>query len=209
MEIKNVSKIDFEKNFNDEDFSKKLRHPSFEPTDFSQKIITDEIQDLLEKDNVKILEIGCGWGRNAEYFRNKLNVKYYGFDPSEASKDWFEKQNLPKERFYFSKEVDEEIMSHKYDFIFSTFVLQHVGWPPGKLNEKFNVDAIIKCLIPTLKDEGMMMFYELHKGQNDWSPSKLIKFLLEHNFYAYNMGSVHLDLKQDPHDLMFAKRKKQ
>lgn len=60
-EIKNISGIDFEENSDEEKFSKDLRCVVRTPINFNQQQLTDFYGDLLEKENIKILEIGCGW----------------------------------------------------------------------------------------------------------------------------------------------------
>lgn len=173
MKIENVSGIDFEKRANEETYVKQLRCPIFEPFNFDFSTIKENLNGLLEKDNINVLEIGSGWGRNAQYFRDKQNVKYFGFDPSETSRAYFDKLNLPKERFYLSHEIDNTILEQKYDLIYSVYVLQHIGWPTDGRN---TATSIIETLIPTLKENSFMLFYELHQRT---------KWLVNKWFYGY------------------------
>ena len=164
--IKNISGIDFEEKPNDEVFVKQLRHGSYGPTVFDQQLLTSYYKDLLNKDQVNVLEIGCGWGRNAQWFKDKININYYGFDTSQTSLRYFNDLQLPKERFYTSLDIDQVILSQKYDLIFSTFVLQHIGFYGGDI---LDVNGITKSLIPLLNFCGFWFSYELGGGQNSWN----------------------------------------
>lgn len=202
MKIKNVSGIDFENKSDEELYVKQLRCPNLLSIDFNKNLFVDAIPNFLKQDNVNFLEIGCGWGRNAQFFKELTNVKYWGFDPSATSRKYFEAQNLPKDRFYIGAEIDEEILSNKYDVIFSSYVLQHIGWPDEK---EFTVTAILETLIPQLKDDGVMIFYELHSGQNGWC-IKRFRDWLKISFNIIDHGCVSLDTNNDCHELLIAKR---
>lgn len=102
-------------------------------------------------------------GRNAQFFANKKNIKYYSFDPSNTSLKYFNNLNLDKENFYVSNSIDDTIKEQKYDLIFSCYVLQHVGFLDKKENEQFDTKAIMNEIIPLLNERGYMFFFELHK----------------------------------------------
>jgi cyclopropane fatty-acyl-phospholipid synthase-like methyltransferase len=202
LKLENVCGIDFEKDKENEDYVKKLRCPIFDAFDFDHQLVRENIGNLLEKKDIKVLEIGCGWGRNAQYFKNKENAKYYAFDPSETSLLYFSKLQLPKERFYTSQEIDDVILGQKYDFIFSTYVLQHIGWPNPPQN---SVVTIIDEILPCFKEDGMMMFFELNQGQNGWAPAKFVNIMESKGLKTHNCGAFSIDKGNDPHDLMFLK----
>lgn len=174
--LENISTIPFEKDL-DEDFVHSLRYGQWRelktPTNFRQTLLTDIWGDLIERTK-NVLEIGCGTGRNAQFFLNQTDhINYYGFDQSKTSLKYFKKNKYwdftdKEHRFYVSNEVDEKILGQKYDLIFSTFVLQHIGFtsPVGI----HNATSLTECLFDYLKVDGYWMSYELSQGQNEWNP---------------------------------------
>lgn len=205
MEIKNISGIDFEDRAEDEEYVKDLRCPNRQPLDFNQEDIKKHIGDLLTKPDLKVLEIGCGWGRNAQFFKETTNIKYFGFDPSPTSLNLFKKQKFPKDRFYVADSINDKILKNKYDLIFSTYVLQHIGFP--KDEPQFGCYAIMQTLLPCLNDEGFLLFHELYMGQNHWDPAVLVAFLRSERFHVEHLRSTVLaGGDKDGHDLIVAKR---
>ena len=183
MQIKNISGIDYEKNSDDENFSKRIRHTYNEPTNFRQKILVDLYGNLIDKAS-NVLEIGCGWGRNAQYFINEKHINYYSFDPSPTSLMYFKRLNLSSDRFYISHDLDNKITSNKYDLIFSTFVLQHVGFLPGNTlvdDNTLDSESLTQTLLQNLKVGGFWVSYESRCGQMGWNPDVWLKRIFENN----------------------------
>lgn len=206
MEIKNVSGIDFE-DCRNEEWIKDLRCPNRDPLDFNQPLIQKHLGDLLQRKNLKVLEIGCGWGRNAQFFKSMDNVDYYAFDASPTSRAYFVKEEFPKDRFYISDSIDERIMSNEYDFIFSTYVLQHIGWPTAEELKQFSALYIIDKLLPQLKTDGVMLFHELRTGQNDWSVETFCAYLTTKSLNVVDEGAVVLSGgDKDSHNLIIARK---
>lgn len=203
MKVENVSGIDFERKPDEEMYVKQLRCPVLTPFNFNHSQIKENLGDLLERQSCKVLEIGCGWGRNAQFFKDKENVNYFGFDPSETSRRYFEKLGLPKERFYLSHEIDETILNKKYDLIYSVYVLQHIGWPTDGRN---TATSVIEALIPCLKKNSMMLFYELDSGQHGWSASGFMDVMKGKGFNVVRHERLPIDEGNDPHDLMIVKQ---
>jgi 2-polyprenyl-3-methyl-5-hydroxy-6-metoxy-1,4-benzoquinol methylase len=209
MKLANVSGIDFESKVGswaseEDNVVKILRCSSPNPLNFDQKLVKDIIGDLFSNPDVKVLEIGCGWGRNAQYFKDKENVKYYAFDTSPTSLELFSKQDFSKDRFYAALDIDETILSQEYDLIFSTYVLQHIGYPESV--EVMNVNQILDKVVPCLKLDGCMFFHELFQGQNKWHPSNLVQHLNANQFNAVDTGAVKLEGGDgDPHNLIYAR----
>ena len=67
MKIENVSGIPFEDDVSQESVYA-LRHPLLTPLDFNQEILKQFYGNLLEKENINILEIGCGWRQKCTIF---------------------------------------------------------------------------------------------------------------------------------------------
>jgi hypothetical protein len=150
-----------------------LRNSGNTPTDFKQSVITKYLGENYFDNVKKVLEIGTGWGRNAQWFmQNTPHIKYYGFDSSEVSLKYFRKQEFPQDRYYISSQIDKVILSQKYDFIFSTYTFQHIGF----ILRNSNIDiaahdsiSIAQELFPTLKVGGIWMGHEAFAGDNAWS----------------------------------------
>ncbi|MBI2449307.1 class I SAM-dependent methyltransferase [Candidatus Pacearchaeota archaeon] len=198
MKIKNIGNI----NFDDENFVR----PGFKneekslnkytpdnvwhlrsdrattPTDFRQKVLSDIWeQDFIDKCE-KVLEIGFGCGRNAQFFMNETkHIKFYGFDASPVGLKYFKAQQFSEDRYYVSLDIDEEILSQKYDLIFSTYVLQHIGFLDDI--DFYDANRITQVLWPTLKNGGYWMCHEGNSGDNRWSPSVWLSNL---NIVKYN-----------------------
>jgi len=169
----NVSGIDFEENENGPEESVFfLRHGTYTPIDFRQPLITRHYDNLIDKAE-KVLEVGCGTGRNAQYFLNQTNhIKYYGVDASPLSLKCFENNTHwdfsdKKDRYYISNQIDETILSQEYDLIFSSYVLQHIGFASD--NTKHDCLSITRVLVPHLKVGGYWLSYETSSsGQMGW-----------------------------------------
>lgn len=204
MKLENVSGIPFDECDSDENM-KKLRHMYETPLDFRQKILTDLYGDLLEKKSLKILEIGFGWGRNAQFFRDMENVKFFGFDPSTTGMEYFKKMGFPEDRFYVSLNIDKKILSQKYDLIFSTYVLQHVGFgTPDDVHDSASIFATVSKL---LKKKGLMFFHELHTGQMSWSRDRFKQLIVDHGFELdFSPRVTLLGGDPHPHDLFLVKK---
>jgi len=180
--LENISGIPYETDVDDE-FEKHPRIPNSvwnmramptTSTDFEQVILTGIYGDDFIKGCKKVLEIGCGIGRNAQHFMDKTSAHYYGFDTSETSLKYFREMGFPEDRYYISREMDETILEQEYDFVFSTYVLNHIGFSKDNIPDDDIHDSvsIADKLWPTLKKNGYWMSFELHQGQNKWHPDR-------------------------------------
>lgn len=207
--LANISGIDFEKAGTDDEVMR-LRSTSQTPINFEQKYLTNFYGDLIEQSD-RVLEIGCGCGRNAQYFANKPHIQYFGFDPSPKSLElfWINKfWTINRKDFYVSLTMDEKILSQKYDLIFSSYVFQHIGFLSENA-EKHDSISIAQTLWPTLKPGGIWLSYELAMGQNGWNPHLWCKRVFDKkNAKKLHIGPAILKgNKGPPHDLiLFRKR---
>jgi len=146
-----------------------FRSPNPGPTNFRQKILTEGYGEDFINNAKKVLEIGFGCGRNAQFFMNETDhIDYYGFDTSKVGLKYFLKQDFPKDRYYVSTDIDEEILSQRYDLIFHTYVFHHVGFLPDKKGV-YDAKRITKTLFPLLKVGGYWLSHEGFSGDNGWS----------------------------------------
>lgn len=141
------------------------------PVDFRQEVLNNLWGSNFIDRCEKVLEIGFGCGRNAQFFMNETqHVKYYGFDTSTVGLKYFLAQQFPEDRHYVSCDIDEEILSQKYDLIFSTYVLQHIGFSNNL--EIYDSNRMTQILWALLKDGGYWMSHEGRTGDNGWNCDK-------------------------------------
>lgn len=192
MKLKNIGKIDYEIghrrrtgenntiNKHTPDNIWALRCPFPTPTDFRQKLLTDIYGEEFIDKSKKVLEIGFGCGRNAQFFMNETNnIDYYGFDISAVGFKHFNAQGFPKDRYYISLDIDEKILSQKYDLIFSTFVFHHIGFNSDE--SVYDANRITQKLLPTLKNGGYWVSYEGRTGDNGWRCPPWYETCFSHN----------------------------
>jgi SAM-dependent methyltransferase len=137
---------------------------------------------LLEAKNV--LEIGCGCGRNAQFFgkekHNTKHIKYFGFDVSKEALNLFYSNKYwenSKESHYTSQEIDDEILKNKYDLIFSSYVFQHIGiGSPDGIHDSLSITS---TLFPKLNKNGYIVLFEQMTGQNNWDLKSYLSFIKE------------------------------
>lgn len=121
-----------------------------------------------------ILDFGCGVGRNMPWVMMNTDAIYVGIDPNEtmlyhfweiqkqngfSKEDWNDRVILYKD---FSQ-IPEEI---KFDYIISTFVLQHLGY---RYNSEFNLNNITQAIF-THSNKGAIWFALEHDSEEDWIP---------------------------------------
>ena len=83
-----------------------------------------------------ILDFGCGVGRNLPWIMNNTNAIYIGLDPNTTMTQFFweiqEKQgydiNNWKDRVILVNDFNQIPEGAKFDYVVSTFVLQHLGY---------------------------------------------------------------------------------
>lgn len=173
----------FNKDF--EDAVHSIRHPTFTPINFRQEKLLNFYGDLIDRAK-NVLEIGCGCGRNAQFFGNKKynteNIKYFGFDVSEVALNLFYKNKYwenSKSTHYVASEIDEKILSNKYDLIFSSYVFQHIGiGAPEGFYDSFSIS---NTLFPKLNENGYIVLFEQITGQNNWNLENYLKFIINNS----------------------------
>jgi len=164
-----------------EDAIHSIRHPTFTPIDFKQKKLTKFYGDLIDRSK-NVLEIGCGCGRNAQFFGkeeyNTKHIKYFGFDISKEALNLFYNNKYwknSKETHYTSQEIDHEILKNKYDLIFSSYVFQHIGiGAPEGIHDSLSITSTI---FPKLNKNGYIILFEQITGQNNWNLESYLSFI--------------------------------
>lgn len=82
------------------------------------KILYDKIKEIINKENITIVDLGCGEGAHTINILNNLkNYKYYGFDYSKIAIDLASDYNN-ENRFYFVSDVNNiPIKSNSVDVV--------------------------------------------------------------------------------------------
>lgn len=108
-------------------------------------------QKLQLKPNMKVLDIGCGWGSLAKHMAQHYGANVVGITVSEQQAN-YAKQNcagLPVQIFL----QDYRDLQGKFDRIVSLGMFEHVG----HLNHKLYMDVVDRCL----KDDGLFLLHTI------------------------------------------------
>lgn len=106
---------------------------------------------LIDKENVKILDFGCGNGTHTKYFANK-DFFTVGIDISENAIEYAKKWNKNKNNEFICINVFEEDISNygQFDLIFANQSLYYL-----QTNE---IDNLMIKFEKMLKDDGIVVF---------------------------------------------------
>ena len=121
-----------------------------------------------------ILDFGCGVGRNLPWIMENTNATYVGLDPNTSMTEFFwdvqEEQghniNEWKNRVQIYSEFDEIPKDIKFDYIVTTFVLQHLGYRYINI-DTMNIDDITKAIFTRLNN-GAIWFSIEHDSEEYW-----------------------------------------
>ena len=94
--------------------------------DEAQEKKLDLIAKKLEfKPNMKVLDVGCGWGGSANYFATKYKVQVVGITISKSQYDYACAHNSDKLTKFIQCDYREH--KEKYDAVYSIGMFEHVG----------------------------------------------------------------------------------
>jgi SAM-dependent methyltransferase len=146
---------------------------SFPPTNLlcNENPFKDELRQ-----SKYILDFGCGVGRNLPWIMENTNAIYVGLDPNTNMTDYFwgiQEQrgydiSLWKDRVILCNEFEELDSNINFDYVITTFVLQHLGYRydhPGVMNITDITQSIFNKL-----NKGAIWFALEHDSEEDWIP---------------------------------------
>lgn len=129
-------------------------------------------------DNARIVEIGCGSGRDAQYIVEKCSW-YQGFDPSTGL------LNIAKKRMPDADFVIADALSYEYpkniDVIFAFNSLLHIN--------RDNLRVVFEKVAQSLRPAGVILFTIKERSQYA-EESKIDERGLERMFYFYNSDII-------------------
>ncbi len=123
-----------------------------------------------------ILDFGCGVGRNLPWIMNNTNAHYVGLDPNKTMTKFFwdvqtaEGHDIEKwkSRVTLINDFSELTDTIKFDYVVTTFVLQHLGYRHS-VADGFNLTEITKNVFSKMND-GAIFFSIDHDSEEDWIP---------------------------------------
>ena len=146
----------------------------------------DFIADLLEHDHSqKILDVGCGYGRDALYYADNLDCRVLGIDASEeairiASGTPHERQT---EKMNFERADFAELAEGRYDVVSASNLYQLL-----RENER---KSLREAVMRTLKPAGLFFLSTLsvndpeHHGRGAPVPGEANSFSFQHKVYLH------------------------
>lgn len=115
-----------------------------------------------------VLDIGCGVGRNLQWWMENTDAIYLGLDPNESMIQYFWDWNDPKykDRVVLAKSFEElSEYAGKVDAVMCTFVYQHIGYRPQ--GNAMNITDITQAAIKLGHQSTAWFLYE-HDGEERW-----------------------------------------
>ena len=120
--------------------------------DEAQEKKLDLIAKKLEfKPNMKVLDVGCGWGGSAAYFAKKYKVQVVGITISKSQYDYACAHNSSKLTQFIYCDYREH--KEKYDAVYSIGMFEHVG-------EK-NYHTFFQCIQNNLKQDASFLLHTI------------------------------------------------
>ena len=150
---------------------------------------------LMLKPNMRVLDIGCGWGGMSLYLAREYDVNVLGITLSKEQKMVCEHR---AEEEGLSQKVEFKLMDYredvgKFDRVVSIGMFEHVGAP--------NYNRYFKEIVQKLSDNGIALIHTIGRsappgGTNPWinkyifpggyipAMSEVLESLEKHNFYV-------------------------
>ena len=139
------------------------------------KIVEDTIKNYAITKRMKILEIGCGEGRDALYFLNN-GYNLLATDISQTAIDYC-KQKCPykQEAFHILNCLTDRI-DESYDFIYAISVLHMLVLDDDR-------SAFYRFIYNQLKITGIALFCTIGNGEEEWTSDISTAFELQERFH--------------------------
>lgn len=177
------------------------------------------------KDELKsaqyILDFGCGVGRNLPWIMNNTSATYIGLDPNENMTKFFWDVQIAeghditnwRDRVYLYKEFSEIPENIMFDYVVSTFVLQHLGYRYINFGY-FNLTDMTQQIMSRMNDRAVFFALE-HDSEENWIPRWLKECNINLDIYLRGYKGLPELAERDytapngGHHLMIFKHKKE
>lgn len=121
-----------------------------------------------------ILDFGCGVGRNLQWIMENTTANYVGLDPNTNMTQFFwDVQRMDrgdvehwKERVTVVNEFSEIDSNIKFDYVITTFVLQHLGYRYN-VEDGYNLTEITKNILSRMNMNAVFFAIE-HDSEEPW-----------------------------------------
>ncbi|MDC1174976.1 class I SAM-dependent methyltransferase [Bacteriovoracaceae bacterium] len=153
------NQIEWEKTYSSNTFRNKNQYPDIELVSF----IMRTYGEVEEKSSINILELGCGWGNNLNFFKDK-GFSYCGVDFSESAIAHCKKEHPNSQVMDFRSLSFSE---NSFDCIVDRMAVQH--------NPKEDIRKIINNVHSLLKSGGKFFSTLIEKANYDYETSFLSK----------------------------------
>lgn len=146
---------------------------SFPPTNLAC-VDNPYVKELLKARY--ILDLGCGVGRNLPWIMENTNAIYIGLDPNTNMTDYFWQIQAEgnhdieawQRRAVVYNDFSEIPQGVKFDYVVSTFVLQHLGYR-YEMPVAQNITGITQNVLQRCNN-GAVWFALEHDSEEDWIP---------------------------------------
>jgi len=109
------------------------------------------IKKMNPEENKRILDVGCGWGKIANYVANKTKCKVSGITISDEqvlyANQTFNKNNVE------IKNMDYRLVNEKFDYIYSIGMFEHVRYE--------NYDSFFQMIKRCLNQDGRFVLHTI------------------------------------------------
>ena len=127
----------------------------FNTTDTLNDAQYNKINTIIKKmnpeENKKILDIGCGWGKIANYVANKTKCKVSGITISDEQVS-YANQTFNKDNVQI-KNIDYRLVNEKFDYIYSIGMFEHVRYE--------NYDSFFQMIKRCLNQDGRFVLHTI------------------------------------------------
>jgi cyclopropane-fatty-acyl-phospholipid synthase len=127
----------------------------FTPTDTLNDAQYNKVNTIIKKLNARpgssILDIGCGWGKIAQYVSNKTKCKVTGITISNEQEKYANSTYNPEQVIVI--DMDYRNISGTFDYIYSIGMFEHVRYE--------NYDTFFQVIKKCLKPGGRMVLHTI------------------------------------------------
>lgn len=125
------------------------------------------IRKLALKQNMNVLDIGCGWGQIGNYVSKTTGLKVTGITISEKQYEFGKTLSKQNPNWNVKLQDYRSLGNIKYDAIYSIGMFEHVT--------KKNIPIFFKTIKNTLKPGKRMVLHTIISGKEEWDKEQVCK----------------------------------